>query len=217
MSKQESFKQRIRQRMATTGERYMAARQALIDQSASARGRVWVSQPEVSDDAVLTATGRGWDDWCDLIDSWPGRVGGHTAIAAYLIDDVKVDPWWAQMVTGGYERITGLRLPHQRPDGTFTASRSKTVAIDAEVLRNMLFNDDDRADLFGGEPTELRSKPSSKSIRLGVGPGVALISLEPKPDDRTRVAIEHSRLPDFDDVAEWKFYWGEWLDALELA
>ncbi len=201
--------------MATTGERYTAARQVLLEQNTQLRRRTWVSEPEFSDDVVRKQTGRGWDDWCELIDGFSGHGDGHAAIAAHLIDDLAVDPWWAHGVTVGYERITGLRRPHERADGTFAANKSKTVPVDADVLRAMLLDDDDRNDLFGGEPTELRSKPESKSIRLTVGPGVALISLERRPDGRTKVVIEHSRLREFDDVMQWKFYWDEWLEALD--
>ena len=215
MTKKESFKRRVRERMAATGERYTTARQSLIEQAAGTRRRVWVSEPEVADEVVRENTGRGWEDWCDVIDGWAGHVDGHTAIATHLRDTLGVDSWWSQTVTVGYERITGLRLPHQRPDGTFTAGKSKTVALDAVELRELLLDDDDRIDLFGGRPAELRSKPGSKSIRLGVGPGVVLMALEPKPNGRTKVTVAHEGLPAFDDVAEWKFFWTEWLEALD--
>ena len=53
MTKNESFKQRIRQRMATTGERYTAARRSLLDNSGTRpRRRVWVSEPEFSDAVI---------------------------------------------------------------------------------------------------------------------------------------------------------------------
>ncbi len=215
MTQQESFKRRIRARMAKTGERYLAARRALIEKAGGERRRPWVSEPETSDEAVRAATGRGWDDWCDLIDAWPGRADGHSAIAAYLQDHLDVDGWWAQSVTVGYERITGRRLPHQRPDGTFTAGKSRTIAVNGDVLRKMLLDDQLRADLFPGKQTELRSKPTSKVPRVAIGPGTAQIAIEPRRDGRTKVVISHERLPTLDDVAEWRFYWSEWLDAID--
>lgn len=203
--------------MANTGERYTTARRSLLGQVTTSRRRAWVSEPEMSDDVIRERTGRDWDDWCDTIDAWPGRADGHTAIAAYVRDELDVDPWWAQSVTVGYERIVGLRLPHQRPDGTFTADKSKTITVDAHRLRAMLLDTADRDDLFGGEPTDLRSKSASKSIRLSIGPGVALISLEPRAEGRTKITIAHERLPDYVDVAEWKFFWTAWLNALDEA
>ncbi len=117
----------------------------------------------------------------------------------------------------GYERITGIRLPGQRPDGTFTVSKSKTVATDAGLLRDALLDDASRADLFPDQESQLRSKPASKAIRLGIGGGIAVLSVEPMKDGRSKVFIEHTKLPSPDVADEWRFYWGEWLDALDDA
>jgi hypothetical protein len=203
--------------MTETGERYVVARRALIDQSSTHRRRTWVAHPETSDEAVRAATGRGWDDWCDVIDSWAHHSDGHTAIAAFLETEHDVSGWWAQTVTVGYERIVGLRLPYQRPDGTFSASKSRTVWVNAESLRAMLLDEDNRRDLFPGIESELRSRPTSKTIRLAIGPGVAQIALAGASGGRTKVTIAHERLPSFDDVDEWRFYWNEWLDAIDEA
>lgn len=214
MTKQATFKRRVRARMAKTGERYSAARASLLAQAPAGRRRTWVSQPEMSDDAVREATGTGWDDWCDLIDTWD-LDGDHPAIAAKLEADTHLDGWWSQSVTVGYERITGLRLPYQRPDGTFTAGKSKTVTVDAAELRAVLLDDEQRGDLFPGYRTELLSKPSAKAIRIAVGPGEAHFGIAAKPDGRASVSVQHRKLAAYDDVAEWKFYWTEWLDAID--
>lgn len=201
--------------MEKTGEKYGAARRVLIEQASSGAGRTWVASPEMSDDAVQAATGRGWDEWCDLIDAWPGHADGHAAIARHLQDEYEVDGWWAQTVTVGWERITGVRLPHQMPDGTFTANKSRTVTVDADLLRKTLLHDEDRADLFPGLDPELRSRPTSKAIRLEVGPGVAQIGIDELPDGRAKLTIQHARLPEFGDVERWKSFWDEWLDAVD--
>lgn len=215
MTQQESFKRRIRARMEKTGERYLEARRVLIETPDPNRRRTWVTEPEMGDDAIREGTGKGWEDWCDIIDAWPGHDDGHTAIASYVIDELGVDPWWGHGVVVGYERITGRRMLYQRPDGTFAASKSRTVAVDAAELRAMILDDDARADLFPGHDTTLRSKPTSKSLRITLGPGTAEISLSALADGRTKVAVEHAKLPTFDEVEEWRFYWNEWLDALD--
>jgi len=87
--------------------------------------------------------------------------------------------------------------------------------VDPDELRTMLLDEKGRDDLFGGIPTELRSKPTSKALRIGIGPGVALLSLDAKSSDRTKVVVSHEKLPRLDDVAEWKFFWDEWLTALD--
>jgi hypothetical protein len=215
MTQQESFKRRIRERMAKTGERYAAARRALVQQAPKPGGRVWVSQPEVNDESIRKATDRGWDEWCDLIDAWPGNRDGHTAIAKFIHEELGLGGWWGQGVAVGYERITGLRLPHQMADGTFTASKSRTVDIDVEALREMLLSDEARVDLFASVQTELRSKHTAKVLKISVGPGVAAFYVDVAKDGRTKLTIAHEKLPTFDSVEEWKFYWSEWLDAIE--
>ncbi len=216
MTKHESFKRRIRVRMATTGERYVEARRILLERSASSTSRrPWIADPEMSDDAIKSGTGKSWDEWCDLIDDFAGRDDGHKAIADHVRDHHGVDAWWAQGVTVGYERITGLRLPHQMADGTFTANKSRTVTIDSDQLRGLLLDDDHRAHLFPDVPTVVKSKPTAKAIRIAIGPGIATIRLEDRGGDRTKVTIGHEQLPALDDVAEWKFYWAEWLEAID--
>jgi hypothetical protein len=84
-----------------------------------------------------------------------------------------------------------------------------------QALRGMLLDDDDRADLFPGLDTELRSKPTSKVIRLGIGPGVAQIAMDPQPDGRTTISISHEKLPTAGSVEEWKGYWSDWLEAID--
>lgn len=215
MTSQESFKRRIRTRMAKTGERYNAARRSLMEQATPTRTRTWVAEPEMSDDAVRAATGRGWEEWCQVIDDWSGKDQGHTAIAKHLQDALSVDDWWAQGVTVGYERITGLRLPYQRADGTFTAGKSRTVAVEGNLLRKMLLSDEDRRDLFSGHATELLSRPDAKSIRVAMDRGVAQFAIEPMSDGRAKVSVNHERLPSYAEVDEWKHFWNEWLDAID--
>ncbi len=201
--------------MEKTGEKYNAARRVLIDQAAKGADRVWIAEPETSDESVQAATGRNWNEWCDVIDAWPGRTDGHAATAAHLENAHGLDGWWAQTVTVGYERITGLRLPHQRPDGTFTAGKTRTVHVDGDLLRSMLLDEGERESLFPGLESELRSRPSAKVLRIGIGPGVAQINIEPRNGGTVRISIAHERLPAAEDVPRWKHYWSEWLEALD--
>jgi hypothetical protein len=213
MTRQESFKRRIRERMARTGERYGAARRVLLERTgAGTPADGWVADPGQTEEAVRTATGRGWDEWCRLIDVDPGREAGHTAIAAHLTGRHGVDAWWAQAVTVGYERIRGLRAKHQMADGTFTAARSRTLPVDGADLRELLLWRTD--DLFPDVPVERRSRDTAKRIRLRMESGIAEITLEALPDGRTRVSVAHTGLPIGDAADAWRAWWGEWLDAL---
>ena len=53
----------------------------------------------------------------------------HTDIARYVNEKFKIDGWWSQSVTVGYERIKGLRVIGQRRSGEFEASKSKTFNV----------------------------------------------------------------------------------------
>jgi hypothetical protein len=176
--------------------------------------RPWVSPPETGDEAVLAATGRGWDAWCDVIDASPVRDDGHGAIAAHVQSAHGVDAWWAQTVALGYERITGRRLPHQQPDGTFSMSASRTLALDADGLRARLEDADARATLFPGQATGLRSRPGTRNVRLALDEGTVEVALTPKAGGRTMVAVQHAKLPSPEAVTRWKSYWAAWLDGL---
>lgn len=217
MTRQETFKRRIRRRMEKTGERYGAARRVLIEHASAPEPKQWASEPEMADVTLREATGRGWDEWCSILDAWPGHKDGHTAIATYLREKHAVEGWWAQTITVGYERITGLRLPHQQPDGTFTAGKSRTVTVDIALIREMLLDDEARSDLFPGLETELRSRPTSKVLRIGIGPGTAQIALDPQDDDRVKITIAHDRLPTAEAVEDWKGYRSDWLEAVDEA
>ena len=186
----------------------------MIDQES---GRDWVSQPEVESQRVVDATGRGWDEWCDIVDDWPGHEQGHAAVAAWLESEHGVSAWWAQTITIGWERITGRRLPGEMPDGTFTANRSKTVVVDHAELRENLLDGDGREKLFPGRSTELRSKPSAKAIRIGFADTVATISLTSKGDGRVAVSVQHAKLAAPADIDLWKIYWDEFFASIDAS
>ncbi|MGC0142600.1 DUF4287 domain-containing protein [Pseudactinotalea sp. Z1732] len=211
MTKQEPFPRRVRERMAKTGQKHGAARRRLPP-AAGEPG--WVHQPQHSDEQVVERTGRTWNQWREVIDAGPGRGAAHAAIATFLEQDHEISGWWAQAVTVGYERITGIRAAHQRADGSFEAGVSRTLPLDGTALRAGLLDESDRADLLGGLASALRSKPTSKAVRLGVDEGVVLFTFDPRPDGQVRVSVTHSNLPGPAAVAHWKAFWGEWLQAL---
>ena len=73
MTRQRSFKQLVRARMDKTGERYAAARAALLDAAGCRRPSPVLA---TSDEAIRERTGRGWEEWFDLLDD-VGCGGAH--------------------------------------------------------------------------------------------------------------------------------------------
>ncbi|MFW2513717.1 DUF4287 domain-containing protein [Demequina sp. SO4-13] len=224
MTTQESFKKRVRTRMAKTGEKYSAARRALLPPPSSANASAgWVSQPESTDEQVSKATGRTWDEWVAVIDAGPGRDATHTEIAAWLNEHTDIGGWWAQGVTVGYERITGKRLPGQMPDGTFTISRSRTIATPPDALKALIEDDQSRAALLPDVVATRTSKPGVKSPRYaltdakdGAALGSVLFNFD-RATTGTRLTVSHERIATYAATEPWKEFWAQWLTELASA
>src|SRR5687768_8885275 len=128
MTKEKSFKRRVRERMSKTGESYAAARGQVSqkrDRVQAAGARLAATADRPSDDKIVEMTGQRWEAWFATLDRWGARERKHGEIAAFLVEEHDVPAWWAQTVTVWYERARGIRLKHQQADG-FTVSASKT-------------------------------------------------------------------------------------------
>jgi len=81
MTTQRSFKRLVRARMDKTGESYTAARAMLLagqgPQTQTAPTPVFT----MSDEAIRGRTGRGWEEWLDLLDAWGADDLPHRDIA----------------------------------------------------------------------------------------------------------------------------------------
>ena len=81
MTVQKSFKRLVRARMAKTGESYTAARAQLL---AGVDGRKPadedIPQLACSDKRIRERTGRGWEEWFDLLDSWGAGSMAHSEV-----------------------------------------------------------------------------------------------------------------------------------------
>jgi hypothetical protein len=80
MTSQRSFKRLVRARMEKTGESYAAARATLLaaEEPKATEGPAL----SMSDEAIRSKTGRGWEQWFDLLDEWGrGRAATKRARA----------------------------------------------------------------------------------------------------------------------------------------
>lgn len=84
----------------------------------------------IPNEQVTAKTGKGWDEWFDIIDSF-GLEKGHTAIAKHLREEHGVDDWYAQAVTIQYEKEHGARELHQRGQ-TYEITFQRTVSVPVE-------------------------------------------------------------------------------------
>jgi hypothetical protein len=131
MTRQRSFKRLVRLRMEKTGERYAAARAALLaaEEPKAAEAPVLTA----SDEVIRRRTRRGWEEWFDLLDDSGAIAKPHREIARWLQSEQGIDGWSAQSVTVSYERARGRRAVGEHADG-FAITASKTVAVSVERL-----------------------------------------------------------------------------------
>ncbi|HET7769636.1 MAG TPA: SRPBCC domain-containing protein [Chloroflexota bacterium] len=123
-----------------------------------------VASPGMSDAALRRKTGRGWEEWLEVIDAWGGATRTHPEIASWLMSEHGVEGWWAQSVTVGYERARGKRAMGQLVDG-FSATASKTVNVPLERLYDAVADGRRRARWLPNAPLAVSSATPHKSVR----------------------------------------------------
>ena len=214
MTRQKSFKRLVRLRMEKTGESYTAARASLLgaDDAKVADG----PSLGMSDEAIRRRTGRGWEEWFDLLDAWGGTERTHPEIARWLADEQGVDGWSAQSVTVAYERARGGRAVGQHADG-FAITASKTVAVPVERLHRAFLDESLRAEWLPDDELSLRTASEPKSARFDWGDGRSrvIVGFERKGDAKSTVALAHERLADGEEAERMKAFWRERVAALK--
>lgn len=221
MTRQKTFKRRVRTRMRKTGESYTAARRQLL---AGDGGQVSVAadvaadfRPPMSDEAIQRGSGRTWDAWFALLDSWGARKRTHPEIARWLTEEHQVGGWWAQSITVGYEQARGMRRKHERPGQGFEISATKTVAVPIERLYRAFTDAKQRRRWLADDRLSERTKTAAKVARYDWdgGPSRVVAHFDAKDDGRSRIAVVHERLPDPEAAEEMKAFWRQQVAALK--
>ncbi len=216
MTRQKTFKRRVRERMAKTGESYTAARRMLIANGDRPDTAVAEFEPFVAEEKVLEVTGRGWQDWFRLLDEWGAPSRTHTEIARWLREEHRVDGWYAQALTVGYERARGLRAPGEKADG-FAVTASRTVAVPVERLFAAFEDVPLRQRWLPGAGMRTRTATAPRSARYDWEDGSTrlIVGFEDKGESKSLVSLSHERLPDAETADEMKAWWRERLTELK--
>jgi uncharacterized protein YndB with AHSA1/START domain len=215
MTRQRSFKRLVRVRMEKTGESYTAARAALLaaDQPKAAPPAL-----ATSDEAIRRRTGRGWEQWFDLLDDWGAAERPHREIARWVAAPLGIEPlvWEAQAVTVSYERARGLRAVGEHADG-FAITASRTVAVPVDRLYEAFVDESLRERWLPGEELRERTATRPKSARFDWGHGHTrvIVGFTAKGDAKSTVALQHERLADAEEAERMKARWRERLVALK--
>jgi hypothetical protein len=140
MTEHKSFKRLVRARMEKTGESYTAARARLL----AAAEEPGADKPPLvtSDDAIRERTGRGWEEWFDLLDEWGARDRPHKEVARWVAEQLAIEPALdrvadtlarrgataADTLAEQYLRIAGRLVRLQGQQGTLTATVSTSAS-----------------------------------------------------------------------------------------
>jgi hypothetical protein len=214
MTRQRSFKRLVRARMEKTGERYAAARAVLLaaEESTSTEAPTLT----VSDEVIRRRTGRGWEEWFDLLDDSGAIAKPHREIALWLQSEHGIDGWSAQSVTVSYERARARRAVHEHADG-FAITASKTVAVPVDRLYDAFVDESLRALWLPDGRLRERTATRPRSARFDWGDGQTrvIVGFEAKGDAKSVVAIEHARLAGAVEAERMKAYWRERVAMLK--
>jgi hypothetical protein len=222
MPSQKVFKQRVRARMAKTGEAYTAARRQLLNKSTEATETTAQSATDgtaellTSDDALRRATGKGHEEWFALLDAWGATDRKHSEIASWLRETHGTPSWWTQTITVDYERARGMRGRHQMGDG-YSVSATRTVAVDDRRLLAAFTSASLRRRWLPDVPMRQRPTRAASSARFDWSdpPSRVVVSVVPKGAGKAMVAVAHEQLPDAESAERLKAAWRESLGALK--
>jgi hypothetical protein len=218
MTKQKSFKRLVRSRMEKTGESYTAARTALLSPLAEEPKPTGKPVLATSEESILKRTGRGWEEWFDLLDEWgaPGRT--HREIAIWVAEQQGVVPlaWNAQAVAGSYERARGLRAVGEHADG-FRVSASKTVSVPVGRLYDAFVDVSKRKRwLPDGELSKrMATKPKSAHFDWGDDGTRVHVTFTAKDATKSTATLSHERLADAAEAERMKTYWRDRVTTLK--
>jgi hypothetical protein len=258
MTDQKKLKKAIRARSEKTGESYTVARFQLLAKRGKqappsepaapeppppAVAPVRVAQAEnseisaevrgqVKEDVLLAKTGHGLVHWFAVLDAFGAAEQGHTAAAAHLVEVHGVPGWYAQGITGAWERARGLRVKNQSCSGTFQVSVSTTLPVPVDAVVAALADADQRAvwlagadpalvqaltaALTGPKPKEVKRKGADAAgLRYRWDEATVQIYISAKPQGKTGVVADVSNLSDIGKVEERRAQWRTALAGLK--
>jgi uncharacterized protein YndB with AHSA1/START domain len=208
MTAQRSFKRLVRSRMEKTGESYTAARLQLLQGGGEAEEPAL--RLATSDEQIRERTGRGWEEWFDLLDEAGAADMTHRETARWLAEREGLHPlaWNVQSVAGGYDKARRGRQVGEHEDG-FTVTAAKTVAVPIERLYAAFVAPAERERWLPDGDLRERTTIAPRSARFDWGDGATRVhvTLAAKGEARSTAALSHERLPDAGEAERMKAYW----------
>jgi hypothetical protein len=169
----------------------------------------------IGDDAVKRRTGRGWEEWFELLDQAGAKELEHPEIARWLDVRHGAGAWWSQMITVAYEQARGRRVRHERAGGDFAVSATRTIAAKPSAIWKALSDAATRRKWVNAATWKVRTKKAPERMRIEWGKDELVeFRITPKGADKCLVAADHSRLKDAKSAASTKKCWARALDKM---
>jgi uncharacterized protein YndB with AHSA1/START domain len=191
----------------------------------------------MSDESVLSKTGKNWTQWFELLDEWGGVEKGHKLMAKWLAEEHGVSAWWSQTITVAFERARGLREVNERAKG-FAVSVTRTVAADldrcwyawaeASELSKWFTTSAEQDFREGGRyrnadqdsGTFLRIVPKNRvrftwEQELHQAGSEVEVTFQTLPTGKTRICLTHEKLSSQKEVADLREGWSWAMDSLK--
>jgi len=166
--------------------------------------------------SIQKATNKSWEQWVEELDEGGARQMSHKDLAFKLYKqlDGTIDNhgWWAQGITVAYEQHIGKRVPGQLANGLFEFAVSKTVAKSrVDLFAQTVEWFEGQSELNGSEILKSRSSetPKRSNWRCNFIDGSKFSSTIEGNDQRSKLILAHTALPNKEDADEWKIFWAK--------
>jgi uncharacterized protein YndB with AHSA1/START domain len=172
-------------------------------------------QGGIGNAAVRVRTGKTWNEWFKMLDAAGARDLTHREIVALVGRDDSVNRWWQQMVTVTYEQGRGLRARHQRSDG-FEVSKSKTVSAPVGRVYRAWTERAMRQRWLPNVELRVRATRPNKALRFTWVDGrtVVAVSFDAAGGRKSRLTVQHGKLPSEATADRMQRFWGGALERL---
>jgi len=194
------------------------------------------SDHAVGEDSCKAATGKSLGEWFKLMDAKGGVALGRRELGVWLMQEMKVDPWWSATLNCEYEIARNAVEKDGKPKG-YTICATKSIKADptrcyeafasAKALdawfgpgHKVRFEDGGRLENADGNQATIRKVSAGKTIRyVWEDAGLTL----PTPVEakfapagaKTTVMITIDRLQTRAEADGYRRAWGEALDRLK--
>lgn len=168
----------------------------------------------ITDATLKKKTGKSWQAWITILNSANAHHLSHQQIADYLFNQHKLDSWWTQIITVGYEQHQGKRERYQKPDG-YEISISKTIHTTPSTLYHAWINEEVRKTWLS-ESITIHKTTFNKSIRITWIDEVTNLNVDfyAKGENKSQVVVQHCKISDAKLAEEGKQFWKKILNKL---